>query len=152
MTDFDSRLAVVQLSQAVDQFNSGKYYDCHDTLEPIWMLAPAAEKPFYQGILQISVGLYHLGNTNWRGAVILLGEGINRLYAFEPNHNQIDVSHLIDQALNWLSALQQLGPDRVQCLAQQLPSSSAPNTEEKPEDPGVSLGIKLEIPYIQVVS
>lgn len=120
MTEFDPQLADVQLHQGIQQFNSGQYYDCHDTLEAIWMLAPVAEKPFFQGILQIAVGLYHLGNRNWQGSVILLGEGVNRLYAFEPHHRRVNVSHLIDQALDWLSALQRLGPEQVQVLSEGL--------------------------------
>jgi predicted metal-dependent hydrolase len=62
--------------QGIAQFNQGAFYDCHDTLEAVWMVAPTGEKPFYQGILQIAVGLYHLSNHNWRGAAILLGKGV----------------------------------------------------------------------------
>ena len=55
------------------------------------MEAGDPEKRFYQGILQISVALYHLGNQNWRGAVILLGEGISRLRYYQPSYAGIAV-------------------------------------------------------------
>lgn len=102
----------------IEQFNRGEYYACHDTLEALWMEAPASEKPFYQGILQIAVALYHLGNHNWQGAATLLGEGIRRLEPYEPDHCGVDVTGLIDCADTWLTALQTLGPDRVAVLAE----------------------------------
>jgi len=74
----------VTLTQGITQFNQQDFYGCHDTLEAIWLEAIAPEKNFYQGILQIAVGCYHLGNDNWRGAVILLGEGIRRLADYSP--------------------------------------------------------------------
>lgn len=99
--------------QGVDQFNRGEFYACHDTLEAIWIEAPVFEKKFYQGILQIAVGLYHLGNHNWRGAVILMGEGLNRLREYEPEYHGIDVERFREDAAELLSAIQSAGADRV---------------------------------------
>ncbi|MEM8502518.1 MAG: DUF309 domain-containing protein [Cyanobacteria bacterium P01_D01_bin.1] len=99
----------VQFQQGIDEFNSGQFYACHDTLEAIWMKAETSEKPFYQGILQIAVAFYHLGNLNWRGGAILLGEGISRLRKFEPDHESVDVVQLVDQAAEWLTLVQTSG-------------------------------------------
>ena len=77
------------------------------------MDAETIEKPFYQGILQIAVAFYHLGNLNWRGGAILLGEGINRLRKFEPEHESVDVETLVDQAVEWLSLIQTTGEARL---------------------------------------
>ncbi|MER3433749.1 MAG: DUF309 domain-containing protein [Leptolyngbya sp. ERB_1_1] len=99
--------------QGIDQFNRGEFYACHDTLEAIWIEAPTFEKKFYQGILQIAVGLYHLGNHNWRGAVILLGEGLNRLREYHPEYGGINVEQLIDDASEFLSQVQSVGVARV---------------------------------------
>ena len=99
--------------QGIEQFNSQEFYACHDTLEALWMEAGEPEKRFYQGILQIAVALYHLGNQNWRGAVILLGEGINRLSYYQPIYAGIAVEELLGQSAKLLSALQQAGPEKV---------------------------------------
>ena len=104
----------------IDQFNQGEFYECHDTLEALWMEAIEPDKTFYQGILQIAVGLYHLGNLNWRGAVILLGEGSNRLRRYEPDYDAIDVTGLIQQSLTLLSQLQETGAEQVEAIAQTL--------------------------------
>ena len=98
--------------QGVEQFNSGQFYACHDTLEALWIEASEPEKTFYQGVLQIAVALYHLGNGNWRGAVILLGEGSNRLRRYPSVFSSIDVDELLSQSAALLSALQQIGAEK----------------------------------------
>jgi predicted metal-dependent hydrolase len=99
--------------QGVEQFNSGQFYACHDTLEALWIEASEPEKTFYQGILQIAVALYHLGNRNWRGAVILLGEGSNKLRRYQSNYGGIDLEELLYESVTLLKALQQAGPDQI---------------------------------------
>jgi predicted metal-dependent hydrolase len=99
--------------RGVEQFNQGHFYACHDTLEALWMEASDPPKSFYQGILQIAVACYHLGNQNWRGAVILLGEGIRRLQPYEPDYAQIDVELLVATSTQLLTNLQHSGPEQV---------------------------------------
>lgn len=129
----------------IEQFNHGDYYACHDTLEAIWMDANTHERAFYQGILQIAVGLYHLTNLNWQGAAILLGEGSHRLAAYGETYGGINVTDLVDQAIDWLTALQETGPDQVQLLA-----STLLNRPPESEHYGLKEGNKLTIPRIQV--
>jgi uncharacterized protein len=99
--------------QGVEQFNSGQFYACHDTLEALWIEASEPEKTFYQGILQIAVALYHLENRNWRGAVILLGEGGNRLRRYPSSYGGVDVDELLSQSAALLTTLQQIGSDKI---------------------------------------
>lgn len=103
----------IEFWEGIEQFNSQDFYACHDTLEALWMEAGEPEKKFYQGILQIAVGFYHLGNQNWRGAVILLGEGINRLNYYQPIYGGIAVKELLGQSAKLLSALQEAGSEKV---------------------------------------
>jgi uncharacterized protein len=112
--------------QSIQQFNQQEYYACHDTLEALWMEALEPEKNFYQGILQVAVGLYHLGNENWRGAAILLGEGSNRLRRCPPDFFEVDVDDLLSHSMALLEALQQAGPDRVADFSQWLASGQRP--------------------------
>lgn len=99
--------------QGVEQFNSGQFYACHDTLEALWIEASEPEKTFYQGILQIAVALYHLGNRNWRGAAILLGEGSNRLRRYPASYGGIDVDELLSQSATLLKVIQEIGANTV---------------------------------------
>ncbi len=99
--------------RGIEEFNREEFYACHDTLEAIWMEAGEPEKRFYQGILQISVGLYHMSDRNWRGAVILLGEGIGRLAYYQPDYLEVNVEKLLEQTSHLLKALQAAGPEKI---------------------------------------
>jgi len=99
--------------EGVEQFNTGQFYACHDTLEALWIEATEPEKTFYQGILQIAVALYHLGNANGRGAMILLASGGNRLRRYPSIFSGIDVDELLDVTTVLLKALQQTAPEDI---------------------------------------
>lgn len=99
--------------QGVEQFNQQEFYACHDTLEALWMEALEPNKQFYQGILQIAVACYHLNNLNWRGAVILLGEGIRRLGDYQPTYEGVEVTDFLKESVELLQALQVAGAEQV---------------------------------------
>ncbi|YAI82020.1 MAG: DUF309 domain-containing protein [cyanobacterium endosymbiont of Rhopalodia sterrenbergii] len=113
-----------QFWQGVEQFNHREFYSCHDTLEALWMDSVEPDRQFYQGILQIAVGCYHLGNDNWRGAVILLGEGIRRLSYYQPDYQGIDVSNLVGESQKLLHYLQQTDSDTIAVVAKQVENLS----------------------------
>ena len=106
--------------QGVEQFNQQEFYACHDTLEALWIEAFEPQKRFYQGVLQIAVACYHLMNLNWRGAVILLGEGIGRLSDYQPDYEGIDVTELVEQSFQLLKALQEIGQEQVEDFVKSL--------------------------------
>ena len=108
------------LEKAILEFNQQEYYACHDTLEEIWMDSVEPDKTFYQGVLQVAVGCYHLSNSNWRGAVILLGEGIRKLIEYEPDYLEINVDRLTEDSHSLLMNLQQIDPETVTDFYQQL--------------------------------
>ncbi len=116
--------------QGVEQFNQQEFYACHDTLEALWMEASDPEKRFYQGVLQIAVALYHLGNQNSRGATILLGEGIGRLRNYQPTYFDVDVEQLVAESAAILKALQQAEPEQIAAWVAQMRSGDAGGDRE----------------------
>ncbi|MFN5726136.1 MAG: DUF309 domain-containing protein [Pseudanabaena sp.] len=106
--------------EAIAQFNSGDYYACHDTLESIWNDAWQSDRAFYQGILQIAVGLYHLKSQNWHGAAILLGEGTSRLPVYLPDYQSIDVEALLTDSLLILQKVQTNGKEGIAEILKQM--------------------------------
>ena len=112
--------------EGVEQFNQQEFYACHDTLEAIWMEAMEPQRTFYQGILQIAVALYHLGNDNLRGATILLGEGLHRLQRYQPVYAEVDVIALVTQSTELLTRLQQAQLAGGEAIAPNLLSSNLP--------------------------
>src|SRR4030095_10133752 len=72
--------AVVRgIQKGVAEFNAGKFFECHDTLEEIWQGIRGPARDFFQGLIQISVGFYHLRNGNLRGGERPLGKGLRAL-------------------------------------------------------------------------
>lgn len=134
-----AELMTPELQQGIAQFNQGEFYACHDTLEALWIQAEEQDKKFYQGILQVAVALYHLGNGNWRGAVILMGEGLNRLQSYLPHYADLDLEAFTADVADILSTLQTLGADRVgdlQLIDPEIPSEpvvAEGKTEDNPE-------------------
>ncbi|SFX17980.1 hypothetical protein SAMN04487866_10233 [Thermoactinomyces sp. DSM 45891] len=59
------------------------YFECHELLEDLWM--EEAREPFYQGLLQIAVGLFHHRNENIGGARKMFDLALQKL-AYYPNH------------------------------------------------------------------
>lgn len=95
--------------RAIAQFNQKDYYECHDTLEALWMEATEPERSFYQGLLQLAVACYHLSQGNQRGAILLLGEGIKRLKPYGADYAAINVVQLVEQAKSLQRELQHSG-------------------------------------------
>jgi uncharacterized protein len=106
--------------QGIETFNQGEYYACHDLLEALWIEAVEPEKTLYQGILQIAVALYHLDNLNWRGAVILLGEGLHRLSRYPDEYDGLDLGQLRTDAAQTLSTLQAIDEPTWAASGEQL--------------------------------
>ena len=99
--------------KGIEEFNKGEFYECHEYLEEAWMQEPRRVRFLYQGILQVGVGFYHLGNGNWRGATSLLRNGTIRLKEFEPTTLGIDVGRLVCECERCLEELEKLGRERV---------------------------------------
>jgi uncharacterized protein len=141
--------------QGITEFNQGQFYACHDTLEAIWVDAAEVDQRFYQGILQVAVGCYHLGNNNLRGAIILLGEAVRRLCDYQPDYEEIDVEQLLDQTLALLQALQQLPPEKVPDFWQQLQQKRLTfdknNSDLGGSDLLSDLAASCQLPYISRV-
>lgn len=131
-----------EFEKGIAQFNQQQFYACHDTLEAIWVDAPEADKRFYQGILQVAVGCYHLGNDNLRGAIILLGEAARRLCDYQPDYEGIDVEQLLHQTVDLLQALQQLDPEQTSSFFQQL-------QDRQPEENETD---RCQLPYINKIN
>ena len=64
------------LIQAIHEFNSGEFFEQHETLELLWRATPDEIRHLYEGILQVGVGLHHLFNKhNFHGAAVKLDHG-----------------------------------------------------------------------------
>ena len=85
------------LRKSVQEFNRGEYFACHETLEDVWMIEVGPDRRFYQGLLQLSVGFFHLYNRNYVGAASQWSKGYAKLQSFGECHLGINLQTLLEQ-------------------------------------------------------
>ena len=92
-----------QFKRGIDEFNRGFFFECHDTLEDLWHETRGIDRLFLQGLIQISVGFYHLLNRNYKGAVSQFTKGLDKLDRYRPSHRGIELEHFMKQVVGWLA-------------------------------------------------
>ncbi|WP_042937751.1 DUF309 domain-containing protein [Rhodococcus sp. AW25M09] len=85
--------AIVEAQRFLD---ANMPFHAHEVLEGVWKSGPAEERPLWQGLAQLAVGLTHLLRGNRIGAGSLIRQGHDRLVGFEsePPHH-LDVVGLL---------------------------------------------------------
>ena len=87
-----------RLYDAMRLFDAGDYFECHEVLEELWRDEPTSLRLFYQGLLQVAVGCYHLTvRHNRRGALSKLQAGLEKLRQFPAVMHLVDVEDLRQQ-------------------------------------------------------
>lgn len=95
--------------RGLELFNRGEFFDAHEVLEDVWRAAPAVEKKFLQGLIQVAVGLHHHSRGNVIGARSLLARAHRNLSGYPARHGGIDLAALRTQVENWVGALDAKG-------------------------------------------
>ena len=90
------------LDTALSQFNSGHFFECHDTLEEVWQGCRGPVRDLLQGLIHLAVGFYHLGNGNVAGGTSQLEKGLARLEANGAVGLPIDLASLGASVAEWL--------------------------------------------------
>ncbi len=97
----------------LEEFNQGRYFEQHETLEELWASEPRLIRRLYQGILKIGVGFYKLRLGSYRGTVNHINGGIAYLKLFGDSCMGVDVARLIGEAEQVRDKVVELGPDRM---------------------------------------
>jgi predicted metal-dependent hydrolase len=91
--------------KGIQEFNDGLFFECHETLEEIWLEDHGEDRKFYQGIIQIAAGYYKLEQGVPAGALKLWRMGVEKLAPYSPAHLGISVDALIQAVEENLSEL-----------------------------------------------
>ncbi len=113
--DRDTREA---LAKGIAEFNSWRFYDCHETLEDVWREVGSKGEEgtladFYQGIIKMAAGFHHVLRDNYKGAVNLLSDASRLLEPYRPVTLGVDVEQLLHDVRPCLDRILELGPDRL---------------------------------------
>ena len=101
------------LLDGVREFNRGEFFECHETLEALWLAESRPIRFLYQGILQIGVAFYPLQAGRYRPVVTLLERGSAYVCPFAPECLGVDVAGLLAAAERCLAEVKRLGPERL---------------------------------------
>jgi CheY-like chemotaxis protein len=112
------------LLHGVEQFNAGEYWECHETLEALWVAETREVRELYQGILQVGVAFHHLKNCNFPGAMKLFRRGLPRLRGLPDVCQGVRVADLARAARRLHDQALDLGADRLAQLPQPFPKIS----------------------------
>ena len=91
--------------KGVAEFNQGLFYECHDTLEELWAGVRGPSRDFFQGLIQVAVGFYHLGNENAVGAGRLFDRSLKRLAPYPDHYGGLELGALRRSVADWRRAL-----------------------------------------------
>lgn len=91
-----------ELLQFADLYNRGEYYESHDCLEELWR---EVKLPLWQGLIQVSVSLYHLGRGNLNGARRQAEKARRNLAGYPPDAVGINLGEFQTFLEDYLAAL-----------------------------------------------
>ncbi len=94
-----------QFLRGVELFNREEFYDCHDTIEEIWLQESSDQQPFLQGIIQAAVAFHHYQHGKWGAARSMLKLAIGKLQDYPEYHQSVKVKELVCELSGWKSAL-----------------------------------------------
>ncbi len=110
-----------RLQKAVDEFNQQLFFECHETLEEIWLEDHGDDRKFYQGIIQIAAGYFKLQQGVPAGAIKLWRSGLDKIAPYAPVHLGVELEDLARAVKVNLQELEQ-----VQNAGESCPSLDVP--------------------------
>jgi len=95
-----------EFEKGLAEFNRGCFFECHDTLEELWSGIRGPSREFFQGLIQVSVGFYHLGNDNRGGALTMLRRGLARLARYPDDYAGFELGALRGDVQGWVARIE----------------------------------------------
>ena len=92
--------------KGIEYFNTTYYFEAHDTFEEIWMDERGEDVRFYQGLVQLATGFYHLRMDNLKGAESQLSKGVAKLEKYKPEYRNLELTELLNQVAVCIVSIQ----------------------------------------------
>lgn len=93
-------------SDGLEAFNNKNFYDAHEHWEDLWTNYYFKDRLLIQGLIQVSVGYFHITNLNLKGAKGLFKKCLPKLEKFnDSNDRLINLQDLINTVKNAQSCL-----------------------------------------------
>jgi predicted metal-dependent hydrolase len=92
--------------KGIDEFNQRLFFECHETLEAIWLEDHGEDRKFYQGIIQIAAGYFKWQQGVPAGAIKLWRTGLEKIETYGPAHLGVNVEALVQAVKRNLAELE----------------------------------------------
>tara|TARA_B100000579_G_C22828794_1_gene854730 strand:- start:715 stop:1089 length:375 start_codon:yes stop_codon:yes gene_type:complete len=107
----DQKIMKDLFDKGLKSFNEKKFYDAHEFWEDLWSDFRLSDAKFIQGLIQLSVGYFHISNFNKNGANGLFKKCLPKLNLYRPEHRGIDVENIlksVNKTLDFLSQIEDM--------------------------------------------
>ncbi len=73
--------AAAEYAEGIALFNEGRYFECHEAWERLWLRTEGEERAFLHAMIQMAAALHHLERGNMKGATSIHARAQARLAA-----------------------------------------------------------------------
>ena len=102
------------LLRGIHQFNSGAYFEQHETLEVLWRQEQGGLRELYQGILQIGLAYFQISRSNYSGAMAMFDRAKRHLERLPDICQTVDIVQLRQDADKAKAELELLGEYHIE--------------------------------------
>jgi predicted metal-dependent hydrolase len=95
-----------RLQKGIDEFNQQLFFECHETLEEIWLEEHGEDRRFYQGVIQIAAGYFKWQQGVPAGALKLWRMGLEKIEPYCPVYLGVDLASLAEMVKEHLQDLE----------------------------------------------
>jgi predicted metal-dependent hydrolase len=92
--------------KGIEEFNQQLFFECHETLEELWLEERGEDRRFFQGIIQVAAGYYKLQQQVPIGAVKLWRTALEKLAPYQPVFLGMNVEALMRSVQESLANLE----------------------------------------------
>ena len=98
----------IEVERGIELINRGEFFRAHEVLESAWLQENGKVRQLIQGLVQVSVMLYHLERDNPIGANKLVYKALENIIPFKDTPSKLDIPLLIDDLTSMAARFQTL--------------------------------------------
>jgi uncharacterized protein len=93
-----------QYLRGIELFNAGKYFECHEALEEIWLNSQGVEREFFHLLIQVAVALHHFQRGNLKGMQSVYERAQRKFDTLPPVMMMLDTKAFAQELEGFFSA------------------------------------------------
>lgn len=96
--DFVDEFEKKTIQESVEQFNAHRFFEAHETLEPVWLKSDLAQASFIRGLVRTALAFRNLQTKNFSGARYLVEAATQDLTPYDAQWAKgINITELLKE-------------------------------------------------------